>query len=326
MHTLFSTILDYCVNNPNLPPHLVNSVIDILASLVVVLPDEGHQCLGSFVRRVSSSDRLFYLCQQGTLSATLFIQLCACLPTLTKRLSNYFCILYELISSPACISQEAFDKKWLDFRQTSFHCVDQILDSLQVDQILSLPELFHAVCQMLSNWYLLSHSDSIDSFGDDYFYEEAVKAQGTANTKLWGLWDAVTRRVRIPFSHLRQYKCFDVVLQCLDRLSAVQSVSDESAECVYCVVLRNRVYATILSTAYATCYDLLLYPSPSLPQLGQMGDSGEAYRAVFFQILSSLLKSVAGLYLVLPLAIRALPLPRTLPRQLAGVRPRSALH
>ena len=94
MHTLFSTILDYYVNNQNLPLHLVNSIIDILASLIVVLPDEGHQCLGAFLHRASSVDRLFYMCQQGTLSATLFIQLCACLPTLTKRLSNYFCILY----------------------------------------------------------------------------------------------------------------------------------------------------------------------------------------------------------------------------------------
>ena len=108
--------------------------------------------------------------------------------------------------------------------------MDQILDSLQVNRILSLPELFRAVCQMLSNWYLLSHSDSLGSFGDDYFYEEAVKAQSTANTKLWGLWGSMTRRVRIPFNHLRQYKCFDVALQCLDRLSEMQSLPDESAE------------------------------------------------------------------------------------------------
>lgn len=90
MHTLFSTILEFYVNNPSIPPHLLNSVVDILGALIIILPEEGHQCIGSFPPLLSSPDRLFYLCQQGTIKADVFIQICASLPSLSKRLANYF--------------------------------------------------------------------------------------------------------------------------------------------------------------------------------------------------------------------------------------------
>lgn len=50
------------------------------------------------------------------------------------------------------------------------------LASLQLEQLLAIPALFQAACQMLSSWYLLSHNESLGAFSDDYFFEEAVKA------------------------------------------------------------------------------------------------------------------------------------------------------
>ena len=183
MHTLFSTILEFYVNNPTIPPHLLNSVVDILGALIIILPEEGHQCIGSFPPFLSSPDRLFYLCQQGTIKADVFIQICASLPSLSKRLANYFSAPFHDESRLGCISQEAFDTKWIDFRQTSFQYVDAILASLQLEQLLAIPALFQAACQMLSSWYLLSHNESLDAFSDDYFFEEAVKAQTAVSTR-----------------------------------------------------------------------------------------------------------------------------------------------
>lgn len=142
MHTLFSTILEFYVNNPSIPPHLLNSVVDILGALIIILPEEGHQCIGSFPPFLSSPDRLFYLCQQGTIKADVFIQICASLPSLSKRLANYFSAPFHDESRLGCISQEAFDTKWIDFRQTSFQYVDAILASLQLEQLLAIPALF----------------------------------------------------------------------------------------------------------------------------------------------------------------------------------------
>ena len=90
---------------------------------------------------------------------------------------------YVVHTHGAILSQETLDAKWIDFRQTSFQYVDAILASLQLEQLLAIPALFQAACQMLSSWYLLSHNESLDAFSDDYFFEEAVKAQTAVSTR-----------------------------------------------------------------------------------------------------------------------------------------------
>ena len=105
----------------------------------------------------------------------------------------------------------------------------------------------------------------------------------------------VINRVRIRFETLSQYKCFEVLLSALDALStltSLQGLCEAAVEWAPWRAVSRRDRAAVLSVAYATCFDLLSFPSPSLPQLETLGAAGKDYHAVFFRLFSALLQSV----------------------------------
>lgn len=85
-------------------------------------------------------------------------------------------------------------------------------------------------------------------------------------------------RVRIRFETLSQYKCFEVLLSALDALStltSLQGLCEAAVEWAPWRAVSRRDRAAVLSVAYATCFDLLSFPSPSLPQLETLGAAGQ---------------------------------------------------